>query len=145
MQLPIILTALWVGVSYVIYLLISSFLQSRRWAIRARELKCEEPLFQKNRYPGGIDNIMRALAADKEKRFPVDIIKRIADVGAITYKYSVLGSSNVHTADEKNIQAILATQFSDFDLGPMRKGNFWPLPGNGIFTQDGPGCRLIVC
>lgn len=39
--------------------------------------------------------------------------------------------------DEKNIQAILATQFKDFDIGPVRRGNFFPLLGNGIFTQDG--------
>jgi hypothetical protein len=57
------------------------------------------------------------------------------DTGAITYKYSVLGNNNIFTADEKNIQAILATQFNDPDLGPHRRGNFWPLLGNGIFTQ----------
>ena len=39
--------------------------------------------------------------------------------------------------DEKNIQAILATQFKDFDIGPKRRNNFMPLLGNGIFTQDG--------
>ncbi|KAI9052520.1 hypothetical protein LZ554_003864 [Drepanopeziza brunnea f. sp. 'monogermtubi'] len=139
MQPPTRLTALWVAVSYILYKFISSFLKTRRQAIRARELKCEEPPFQKNRYPGGIDNIMRALAADRAKRFPDDSTKRMADVGAITYKYSLLGTRNIFTADEKNIQAILATQFTDFDLGPTRRGNFWPLLGNGIFTQDGAG------
>jgi cytochrome P450 len=42
------------------------------------------------------------------------------------------------TADEKNIQALLATQFDEFDIGPLRRGNFLPLLDNGIFTQSGP-------
>lgn len=141
MELPIATAALLLVASYIIFVLLSNFLTSRRIASKARELKCVEPPFQKNRYPLGIDNIQRALAADKEKRFPPDIIQRTLDVGAITYRYSMLGNNNIFTADEKNIQAILATQFKDFDLGPTRRGNFWPLLGNGIFTQDGIGCK----
>ncbi|KAK0101499.1 hypothetical protein ONS95_006668 [Cadophora gregata] len=139
MQLPFATTIILATVSYIIYIVYSSFVQSRRHARKARELKCEEPPLQKNKYPLGIDQIKRALAADKEKLFPIDTIQRTADVGAITYRYSVLGNNNIFTADEKNIQAVLATQFNDFDLGPTRRGNFWPLLGNGIFTQDGSG------
>lgn len=43
------------------------------------------------------------------------------------------------TTDPENIKAILATQFEDFELGPMRRGNFFPMLGNGIFTADGEG------
>ena len=141
MQLPIATTATLVVVSYIIYLVLASFLQPCRNARKARELKCEEPPLQKNKYPLGIDQIQKALAADKEKLFPIEMAKRTVEIGAITYRYSVLGNNNIFTADEKNIQAILATQFSDFDLGPTRRGNFWPLLGNGIFTQDGAGCK----
>ncbi|CAL3971722.1 unnamed protein product [Diplocarpon coronariae] len=139
MQPSVAIAALWTVASYIIYLFVSSSLRSRRQAVRARELKCEEPPFQKNRFPFGVEHVVRALAADRNKQFPVDTIKRMSDVGAITYRYSVLGNRNIFTADEKNIQAILATQFRDFDLGPTRRGNFWPLLGNGIFTQDGAG------
>ena len=115
MALPVVIIALiWALVSYIIYFCVSIVLKSRRHAARARELKCEEPVVQYNKYPGGIDNILRALAADKEKRFPPDMIQRTIDAGAITFKYSVLGQTNITTADEKNIQAILATQFADF-------------------------------
>jgi hypothetical protein len=136
MKLPVAIVAVfWAAGSYVIYLFLSRFLTSRRNAAKARELKCEDPPFQKNRYPLGIDQVIRAVNADKAKLFPLDQIQRTLDTGAITYKYSVLGNNNIFTADEKNIQAILATQFNDFDLGPHRRGNFWPLLGNGIFTQ----------
>lgn len=128
----------WAGLSYIIYLVVAGLLTSRRNAIKACELKCEAPPAQKNRWPLGIDQIVRAIKADQVKQFPVDMIKRTEDVGALTYSWTLFGSQNFTTADEKNIQAILATQFADFDLGPMRRGNFWPLLGNGIFTQDGP-------
>jgi hypothetical protein len=136
MELSIATVAVfWAAGSYVIYLFLSRFLTSRRNAAKARELKCEDPPFQKNRYPLGIDQVIRAVNADKAKLFPLDQIQRTLDTGAITYKYSVLGNNNIFTADEENIRAILATQFNDFDLGPHRRGNFWPLLGNGIFTQ----------
>lgn len=131
----------WVVVSYVIYLFVTNFLRTQRHARIAKELKCEEPPVQRNPgyrpLPLGIDNITRAFAADKRKDFPTDQVQRIKDTGAITFAYHLLGSKNLFTADEKNIQTILATSFQDFDLGPNRRGNFWPLLGNGIFTQDG--------
>jgi hypothetical protein len=115
MELPFALIALaWAIVAYIIYSSLNLILTSRRHARMARELKCEEPPFQHNKYPGGIDNILRALAADKEKQFPVDMIQRAVDAGSITYRYSILGATNVTTSDEKNIQALLATQFADF-------------------------------
>lgn len=140
MKVPLVVGALvWAGLSYIIYLVVAAYLRSRRNAIKARELKCEAPPAQKNRWPLGIDQIVRAIKADQAQQFPVDAIKRAEDVGSITYSWSLFGSENFTTADHKNIQAILATQFSDFDLGPIRRGNFWPLLGNGIFTQDGAG------
>ena len=100
--------------AYGLYSVGSAVVKSYQNSSKARSLKCEEPPFQKNRYPLGIDNLLRALAADKAQLFPVDTIQRIADTGAITFRYSILGSRNIFTADEKNIQAVLATQFSDF-------------------------------
>lgn len=38
--------------------------------------------------------------------------------------------------EPKNIQTILANNFGTFDLGPQRAGMFWPMLGNGIFTQS---------
>ncbi|KAL3423419.1 cytochrome P450 [Phlyctema vagabunda] len=138
MQVPTAITALfWFVVSLVIYLSTSAIFKSRRNAAKARKLKCEEPPFEKNRLPLGIDNLLRALAADRAQQFPVDLIKHFEDLGTNTYRYQILGATNIRTADPRNIQAILATQFSDFDLGPSRRGNFLPLLGDGIFTADG--------
>lgn len=54
-----------------------------------------------------------------------------------TWKQNILGNWHHVTADPKNIQAILATQFKDFELGPFRRNLFGPVIGNGIFTSDG--------
>jgi len=115
MQLPVEI-ALVAAVAYLIYLLVLQAVTSRRNATNARKHGCKEPPIQRNRYPLGIDNLLRAIAADKAKQFPVDAIQRTIDVGAITYKYALLGSTNYFTADEKNIQTMLATNFSDWDV-----------------------------
>lgn len=92
MQLPSAITALFgFGASYVFYAIISGFLTSRRNAAKARELNCEEPPFEKNRWPFGIDNLLRALAADRAQQFPVDLIKRFEDLSTSTYRYQILG------------------------------------------------------
>ncbi|GIC86002.1 cytochrome P450 [Aspergillus udagawae] len=54
-----------------------------------------------------------------------------------TWNQNLLGTWHHVTADPKNIQAILATQFKDFELGPFRRNMFNPVIGKGIFTTDG--------
>ncbi|QIW94585.1 hypothetical protein AMS68_000103 [Peltaster fructicola] len=41
------------------------------------------------------------------------------------------------TADPPNIQAMLATQFKDFDTGSLRRLSLGPFLGRSIFTSDG--------
>lgn len=43
----------------------------------------------------------------------------------------------LETVDPENIQALLATQFKDFQLGPTRLAQFRPLLRNSIFSSDG--------
>lgn len=137
MQIPYAIALALITVSCFLYVVLSNFIRSWRHAALARKWSTQDPPVLKNRLPFGIDLVQRVMKSDKEMLFPVDAITRTEDAGAITYKYSTLGSTNIFTADEKNVQAILATQFPDYDLGPLRRGNFFPLLGNGIFTQDG--------
>lgn len=44
-----------------------------------------------------------------------------------TYETEFLGDRVIFTCDPKNIQAILATQFKDFELGQVRIGSFYSL------------------
>lgn len=54
-----------------------------------------------------------------------------------TFSFNVLGTKVYFTSDPKNIQAILATQFADYDLGSTRHAIMSQTLGDGIFVQDG--------
>lgn len=120
-----------------IYRLVSSNLRRRQIHRESQRLGCKPVKVSKNRLPLGIDLIQRYLKADAEKCFPDLLIQRMAEQGTTTFKNNVLGTEQIFTAEPKNMQAMLATQFSDFCLGITRRKNFFPLLGNGIFTQDG--------
>lgn len=47
------------------------------------------------------------------------------------------GSTNLHTIDPANLQAMLATQFHDFESGQFRYRTLKPLIGRSIFSSDG--------
>jgi hypothetical protein len=64
MRLPLALAGLaWALVAYLLYLILSACITVRRNATKALELKGEDPPFQKNRWPLGLDNLKRAFAA----------------------------------------------------------------------------------
>ena len=127
----------WIIGAYIIYSIIATFLQNRRDAAKAQELGCKPAPQLVNRWPLGLEHIKDSFAADKAQRFPDFGCEWYAEMGNRTHTYSVLGSTNYMTNDPKNVQAILATQFKDFGLGHLRRNNFFPMFGNGIFTTDG--------
>ncbi|KUL86136.1 hypothetical protein ZTR_07732 [Talaromyces verruculosus] len=69
--------------------------------------------------------------------FQEEMAKIFAEQGSRTVGLNLLGSNFYQTFEPKNIQALLATQFSDFALGDVRRQAFYPMLGNGIFTADG--------
>ncbi|KAI9680716.1 MAG: hypothetical protein M1817_004156 [Caeruleum heppii] len=124
----------------VILQVLRVFYVERRYAAEARRRGCKPPPKHPNELPFGIEKVREALRADREKRFPEHIMSRFASMGpgVTTLRYSTLGQLEAYTTiDPKNIQAVLATKFNDFSLGARRRDNFFPLLGNGIFTQDG--------
>jgi hypothetical protein len=123
---------------YVAYYLLSSFFESRRHAREAARLGCKPPPRRFHLLPLGIDLAQRVMKADKEKSIPDMFLQVYEELGCPpTWVQYFLGVDNIVTADPKNIQAILATQFNDFEIGHTRRGNFAPMLGNGIFTTDG--------
>jgi len=64
--------------------------------------------------------------------------QRSSKMGCGTYRvHSLFNSSAVWTSDPENIRTVLATKFRDFELGPVRRNNFVPVLGHGIFTSEG--------
>jgi hypothetical protein len=126
---------LFVCISYLIF---SSFLAAHRHAQHAAKLGCKPPQRSPCTLPLGIDVLQRIMQADREKRVPDMFLEVYKELGRpSTWVQCFLGTDAFITVDPKNIQAILATQFDDFGLGKTRRGNFWPMLGNGIFTADG--------
>ncbi|KAI9779970.1 MAG: hypothetical protein M1835_004604 [Candelina submexicana] len=127
----------WASVALVLYKIVSSIVLSRHYAAEARRLGCKPAPTLHSKLPFGLSNILRLGAAGKEMDVPGEFVRMREEVGLQTHQFTILGSTAYSTSDPKNIQAVLATQFQDFNLGPLRSGATGNLLGSGIFTQDG--------
>lgn len=58
-----------------------------------------------------------------------------------TVAVNILGMPLILTHDYENIQAILATQFEDYEKGPIFHEEWKPFLGDSIFTTDGDSWR----
>ncbi|KIV96329.1 hypothetical protein PV10_00210 [Exophiala mesophila] len=124
--------------TYVAYWIVSRFLTNRRHARRAQQLGCQEPWDRPYRLPLAYDLIQEIQKADAENVVPDYFMEMYDMVGKrATWRQNFLGVRNIITTDPKNIQAVLATQFTDFSIGSTRRNNFYPMFGNGVFTVDG--------
>ena len=54
-----------------------------------------------------------------------------------TFSLRILGNNTIWTTSPSNIQAILSTRFSDFELSRSRISAFRPYTGDGIFSSNG--------
>lgn len=109
---------------------------------KARQLGCQPAPALPSGFLG-LQQVKKLQAADAKQLFPDYLIEQTQRMSeslgrtCSTFSYNVLGQNIFFTCDPKNIQAILATRFQDFDLGPTRNAIMSESLGNGIFTQDG--------
>ncbi|EMD00115.1 hypothetical protein BAUCODRAFT_63612 [Baudoinia panamericana UAMH 10762] len=125
-----------------LYYVANNLNQKRKFAAKEKELQCRDAPM----YPGGgflgINHVKEMMAADQNQAFPDLLIRRQEKMNAVTgricdtFRTDALGQTMYFTSDPKNIQAMLATQFEDYDLGPARRGNMIRTLGDGIFVQD---------
>ncbi|OAA76230.1 Cytochrome P450 [Akanthomyces lecanii RCEF 1005] len=105
---------------------------------RARALGCKPAYRRQGWLPFSIDQVYRAINALKENDFLNAEVRIYNEIGRrTTFQQSSLGNKFYITTDPENIKAMLATQFKDFGLGPIRYNVLEPLLGRGIFTSDG--------
>lgn len=105
--------------------------------LKSRRHGCGPVPFEPTRWPLGIDLVIRGLWADKDQSTPDFVTMRFESMGRYTWGLSLLGTSNLVTAEPRNIQAILATQFEDFVMGTARRTNLKTVLGRSIFAVDG--------
>lgn len=108
-----------------------------RHAANARRLGCETPHTKVNKLPFGIDHIRRLNAADKNDMVPPEVMKIYQEEGVNSFQHWLGGKRQLFTTEPRNVQAILATQFNDFEIPQSRQGSFFPMLGEGIFTANG--------
>ncbi|KAJ5121706.1 Cytochrome P450 E-class CYP52 [Penicillium atrosanguineum] len=123
--------------------LLLSVYSTWRHAQKSHRLGCGEVPLYSSQDPFGLSTLFETLEAAREKLLPHLAERRMAllslqhDRYVSTFRLCQAGRENLFTADPKNIQAMLATQFNDFSLGDMRRNVAEPVVGHGIFTTDG--------
>lgn len=135
-NLQLVLLAV-VGLS-VFTILDRLFLQPLKHGLKARRLGCGSVPTEARRWPLGINTVRQAMLADRNQRMPDHMVERFAAMGRYTWKMDVLGSTNLVTAEPRNIQALLATQVDHFKMGDVRTTSLKKLFGRSIVAADGP-------
>lgn len=135
-----LLLGLWAIAAYISIKFLLYFVQKGRNAVKARQLGCQDPPFFNPWDVFGVIGVYGAISADKAKGVPQLVLQRWqymskkAGYPVRAMKVNVMGGTVIFTTEPKNIQAILATKFKDFALGPRRINNFGPLLGHGIVS-----------
>ncbi|KAB8253793.1 cytochrome P450 [Aspergillus pseudonomiae] len=133
-QLSLVTALPVVVVIYAFYWIFTSILHNQR----ARRMGCKPAFVRPSKLPFGVDILKRYIDAAKDQILQNDELVLYEEMGRHpTWNENLLGHWHHVTADPKNVQAILATQFKDFELGPLRRNLFGPVIGKGIFTTDG--------
>ncbi|KAJ9635358.1 hypothetical protein H2199_008360 [Coniosporium tulheliwenetii] len=122
------------AVLYCLYSSITSYLSERRFRAFALAHGCEPPPTRPPNSPS---------ASTSSGRHGLDllddlIMARYRSMGRNTFTSTALGTTVLSTVEPANLQAILATKFKDFEIGPRRHKQFGILLGRNIFTSDGP-------
>ncbi|KAK5198854.1 hypothetical protein LTR99_007794 [Exophiala xenobiotica] len=132
-----------VAAASVLYLCICSVSTRRRHAAAAKQLGCRPAPTEYNPDRLGLVTLIKLLRANSKNQV-LEYIRGVFDdvslrMNKTVYSYDthILGDRVFFTCDPRNIQAILATQFIDFELGKIRIAAFAPLLGHGIFSADG--------
>lgn len=112
------------------------------WFIR-RQIKLKNSCLPPKKLPQkdpilGSDVVRANLKAARMFGFLDKLRSRHEQYGATFTTYTFFRTT-LYTCDPKVLQTVLATQFQDFGMGPLRRNSARPLLGRGIFTQDDEG------
>jgi hypothetical protein len=116
----------------VLYKLLDGLITSYQHSRKAKKLGCQLVQLERTNWPFGIDVVLRMAKASKQQRLPDFIVERYDAMARYTWRTKLLGSEFYTTADPRNIQAILVTQFKDFRMGVARRTNLNPVLGGSV-------------
>lgn len=123
---------------FIAYRFISSALQARRFRAFAKENGCAEPLDLSSAWHKSHQRLVRLLNVKKSGEDIIEDILAEDFKQASTSQRGVFdGSRFIASIEPANLQAMLATQFKDFETGHLRYQQLSPVLGRSIFTSDG--------
>lgn len=129
---PMLILCLLCGIAgLIVYSTISTISTNRRHAATAKRLGCKPAPIEHWPDPFALVNLFRTMRAFSNSQI-LDYMKGTfnntsANRKVSTYETKILGDKVIFTCDPKNVQAMLATHFKDFELGQVRRGSFAPL------------------
>ncbi|KLO20136.1 cytochrome P450 [Schizopora paradoxa] len=88
------------------------------------------------KWPGALDVLLRGNAED-QKRYIGDNIAQFNGTYGYTFNFRMLFENRIMTSEPEHIKQILATEFNNFEKGPITKTVMQPLLGDGVFNSDG--------
>nr|POF13010.1 cytochrome p450 52a3-b [Quercus suber] len=123
------------------YYLVASLMRRRRFDAFAKAHGCEEPQDFSGSWLESFRHIIRTIKANASGSDGEDVLDDIIGPGfaaAPTFKTRIVDQSMLYlTVDPANVQAMIATQFHDFETGELRYHQLKPIIGRSIFTSDG--------
>ncbi|RAL03376.1 cytochrome P450 [Aspergillus ibericus CBS 121593] len=137
------LVIVWTVIAFILYKFGNVTFAKYRQRSKARRLRCGPIPVYTPGDPFGIYSFYETMKAASESRFPECLVQRVNDVSKrenrpiTTFWNTTGGGSSIFTCDPRNIQAVLATQFKEFELGELRNASFRPMLGHGIFASNG--------
>jgi cytochrome P450 len=134
------LTAALLTTFYIIFSVVRSSVAERRFQKFARDNGAAEPNLFPTKLFWGLDNMYSVIQRIRRGADILDdiILPNYKLMGGWSFRGIGLGGQViVHTAEPKNMQAILATNFNDYSIGTLRQKQFEIILGKGIFNADG--------
>lgn len=126
------------SLAYISYRLIASLIRERRFKAFAKAHGCAAPQDVSGSFPYGVAFMQRVARMKSTGEDFLDDILGEDFATAHTVQKTVFDYTQlISTIEPANLQAVLATQFHDFETGLRRRRIFGPLLGKSIFTSDG--------
>ncbi|KAF9488012.1 cytochrome P450 monooxygenase pc-2 [Pleurotus eryngii] len=85
---------------------------------------------------GGVSTI-KAFVNNLKNGYPGDIFIEWCEKYGNTFSMTIFSQNGIFTTEPQYIKAILATQFDDFEKGPITFSQMGTLLGTGVFNSDG--------
>lgn len=98
---------------------------------------CSEPPMLPNRLPAGVEHLWQLLFNPNCDILDDFLAPKFRELGNAFAFGSIFKEKGILVADPECFRTCFSLNFDDFETGIVRRGPFYPVMGDGIFTADG--------